>query len=77
MNRDFRRPWDGVDGQDFDHWMDKEMLRGQGASVHDDVLSIHSNADVPLFDLKSLHSLLSFLFELILLLQEDVESFDL
>ena len=46
MNRDFRRPWDGVDGQDFDHWMDKEMLRGQGASVMDDVLSIHSNADV-------------------------------
>ena len=29
MNRDFRRPWDGVDGHDFDHWMDKEMLRGQ------------------------------------------------
>ena len=45
MGREWRRPWDGVDGQDFEEYVDCERLRGAGVTLPDEVMSVGSNAN--------------------------------
>jgi hypothetical protein len=43
MDRGYRRPWDGVDGQEFEEWVDRERLRGAGVALPDEIMSVGEN----------------------------------